>query len=139
MDKTKCRTYFTIYGEISISDISKTLNINNTSGYQKGDQKKYNTGEYEESSWEYDTGYEETLDGIGQASALIQPFLTKVDILLKLKDQYKCEFELIQVPIIENGESPSLGFSKEIIDFCSITGTEIQIDLYANPYKGYKE
>lgn len=27
-----------------------------------------------------------------------------------------------------------IGFGKKVIDFCSKTGTEIQIDLYVNPY-----
>jgi hypothetical protein len=38
----------------------------------------------------------------------------------------------MQVPIIEHGRSPALGYDKEIIDFCSEIGASIEIDLYVN-------
>lgn len=39
----------------------------------------------------------------------------------------------MQVPIIENGCCPALGYDQEVINFCSKTGASIEIDLYANP------
>jgi hypothetical protein len=52
--------------------------------------------------------------------------------LLEIKEKYDCQFVLIQVPIIEHGLSPALGYDKEIIDFCSEIGASIEIDLYVN-------
>jgi len=41
----------------------------------------------------------------------------------------------MQVPIIENGCCPAIGYDQEVINFCSKIGASIEIDLYANPYE----
>jgi hypothetical protein len=42
---------------------------------------------------------------------------------------------LQQVSKINNGDVPALGYNKKVIDFCSQTNTEIDIDLYVNPWE----
>lgn len=41
----------------------------------------------------------------------------------------------MQVPIIENGYCPAIGYDQEVINFCSRIGATIEIDLYTNPYE----
>lgn len=134
MERTVCMTYFLIQGDFEQKQISNILKIKNTGGHAIGEKKKYGEGLYDLASWEYGTDYVETLSADEQAELVIAPLTMKMDELLSIKERFQCEFILMQVPKIENGETPSLGFNKKIIDFCAKTDTDIQIDLYVNPY-----
>ncbi|HEY9061124.1 MAG TPA: DUF4279 domain-containing protein [Pseudobacteroides sp.] len=133
-DQTVCMTYFTIIGDINLDEVSSILGIKNTGGHSIGEKKKHGPGLYDWAAWQYGTGYIETLLADEQAEIVVAPLLSKVDELLLIKERYDCWFILMQVPKIENGNTPALGFKKDVIEFCAKTGTEIQIDLYANPY-----
>jgi len=134
MDKTVCKTYFSITGEFDVADVSDILKLQCTGGHDIGEKKKYGIGVYDWAGWEYGTDYIETLSADEQAEFVIAPLLQKVDELLNIKEKFKCRFILMQVPTVENGNTPSLGYSKKIIDFCAKTDTEIRIDLYVNSY-----
>ncbi len=134
MDKTICKTYFSIEGTFKLDDISDILKMKNTDGHSIGQNKKYGLGVYDWALWEYGTDYIETFSADEQAELVVTPLLQKVDELLMIKQKYDCHFQLMQVPKVENGETPSLGFSNVVIDFCAKTGTKISIDLYVNPY-----
>lgn len=134
MEKTNCQTYFAITGEIELDEISKILCIKNTDGHSIGEKKTYGRGLYDWASWEYGTDYEETFEVAEQLEKVIQPLLSKIDGLNYIKKNYNCRFIINQVPKIENGEAPSMGYGKTVIDFCSKTDTIIEIDMYVNPY-----
>jgi hypothetical protein len=134
MEQTACKTYFSIIGDFDPNEITKILKMKNTGGHSIGEKKIYGTRVFEWASWEYGTEYIETLSADEQAELVISPLISKVNELLFIKEKYKCQFILMQVPKIESGDTPALGFDKMVIDFCSETGTEIQIDLYVNPY-----
>ena len=134
MDKTVCMTYFSIRGEFDTSDVSKILGMENTGGHSIGQKKKYGLGTYNWAAWEFGTDYIETFQADEQAESVIEPLTGKINELLFIKEKYDCDFILMQVPIVENGETPALRFNRKIIEFCVKTGTEIEIDLYANPY-----
>ena len=134
MSKTSCKTYFSIIGDFDLNDLSEILKMKNTGGHNIGEEKQYGSGLYDWSNWEFGTEYIETVEGIEQAELVLTPFISKISELLFIKHKYKCRFVLEQVPIIEEGFTPSLGFSNVVIDFCAKTGTEIDIDLYVNPY-----
>ncbi|MEE6449427.1 DUF4279 domain-containing protein [Gottfriedia acidiceleris] len=85
--------------------------------------------------WQFRTDYVETLDASKQAKEIIAPLLNKINELITIKKKYDCQFILKQVPIIENGYCPAIGFDQEVINFCSKIGASIEIDLYANPYE----
>jgi hypothetical protein len=145
MDHTKVMTYFDIIGDdFPLEYVSKTLGLNPTRYFKKGDEiiRPYNpsvvsTGKRFRTftSWQYGTEYVETLYAEEQAKEVITPLLNKINGLLDIKEKYDCLFVLMQVPIIENGHCPALGFDKEVIDFCSKIGASIDIDLYANSYE----
>jgi hypothetical protein len=142
MDQTNIMTYFEIRGDdFPVEYVTERLGSNPSRSYKKGDeiirtsnsnvistQKRYRTY----TSWQIGTDYIETLYGNEQAKKVIAPLLNKINDLLEIKEKYDCQFVLIQVPIIEHGLSPALGYDKEIIDFCSEIGASIEIDLYVN-------
>jgi hypothetical protein len=142
MDHTNVMTYFEIKGdEFPIGYITNKLGINPTRYYKKGDeiikpynpsvistQKRYRTY----TSWRIGTEYIETLYADKQAKEVIAPLLNKINELIEIQEKYDCLFVLMQVPIIEQGHSPALGYDKEVIDFCSKIGASIEIDLYVN-------
>jgi hypothetical protein len=135
MEKTNCQTYFEIRGNIELDEISKILGIENTDGHSIGEKKTYGEGLFDWASWKYGTDYEETFEVAEQLERVIQPLLSRIDKLNYIKKNYDCDFIIYQVPIVENGETPSMGYSKTVIDFCSKTDTIIEIDMYVNPYK----
>ncbi len=132
MDRTNCKTYFSITGEFDPNEISSVLKIDRTGGHSIGENKRYSSGVFDWAGWEYGTEYVDTLSADEQAEFVINQLLHKVDELLLIREKYKCHFTLMQVPNVEGGLTPAMGFSKKVIDFCSKTGTEIQIDLYVN-------
>lgn len=149
MEHTNVRTYFVIYGnDFPIEHVTETLGINPTRYYKKGDEiiRQYNPKLRstekrfrKDTCWELGTEYVETLFADEQAKVVIAPLLNKISELLRIKEKYDCKFILMQVPVIENGHCPALGYDNELIDFCSKIGASIEIDLYANPYESDSE
>lgn len=127
------KTYFAIKGNISINKITEILKLKNTSGHSIGDKKKYGKGLYDWASWEYGVNCIETLDVGKQAEEIVNVLYTKINELLYISNTFECNFILEQVPVINNGDIPSLGYTKKVIDFCSKTNTIIDVDLYVNP------
>lgn len=142
MNYTNVMTYFEIKGDdFPIDYVTETLGINPTRSYKKGEEitrpnnpnvistkKRYRTY----TSWQFGTEYVKTLYANEQAKKVISPLLNKINELLEIKERYDCLFVLMQVPVIEQGHSPALGYDKEVIDFCSVIGASIDIDLYVN-------
>lgn len=134
MDRTNCKTYFLITGDFHPDEISAILKIDRTGGHSIGENKRYGSGVFDWAGWEYGTDYVDTLYADEQADSVVNQLLHKVDELLLIRERYRCRFILMQVPKVEEGLTPAMGFSKKVIDFCSRTKTEIQIDLYVNPF-----
>ena len=66
-----------------------------------------------------------------QMMKTIQELIPKIEILRKIKELYEVEFTLEIVPsIYVNNINPCLAPSREVIEFCYKTKTEIDIDLY---------
>ena len=63
--------------------------------------------------------------------ATITPLLDKVELLNEFRLKYNVKYYLSVVPsVVVDNLAPCLAPSLEIIDFCSATRTEIDIDLY---------
>lgn len=131
MIEFECMTYFAITGNFKLNDISKILNIKNTDGHSIGDKKTYGKGNFDYASWEYGTDYEKDADLNEQADRIVSAFTDKIDELKEIKDKYNCKFLLENVQKTTTN-NPGISFNKKIIDFCSLTGTEIDVDIYVN-------
>ncbi|MET3195683.1 DUF4279 domain-containing protein [Bacillus sp. OAE603] len=144
MDQTNVMTYFEIKGDdFPLEYVTELLGIYPTNSFIKGEEIKRTKNSKiittkrrfrTYTSWKLGTDYIETLDACIQAKELIAPLLIKVNQLIMIKKKYDCQFILMQVPIIEKGSCPAMGYDQEVINFCSKIGASIEIDLYANPY-----
>lgn len=54
----------------------------------------------------------------------------KISQLLQIKEQYDVNFVIMIVPSLYGEEPPCIGFNEEVIEFCNLTGTTIQFDMY---------
>ena len=63
-----------------------------------------------------------------QISETIIGLKDKIDVLKQIKAMYDVNFGIMIVPNIFDGEQPCLSFGKEIIEFCYLSATDIQID-----------
>lgn len=138
INKTTVRTYFSLYGDyFSVHDVTENLNIIPTITYNKGDViPNRSTVRYRKNtSWEIDTGNQESFDVNEQLQQIILQLKDKITNINELKSRYNMECIFVIVIIIEQGYTPGLVLEKEVIQFASAIGAEFSIDLYANPYE----
>ena len=57
-------------------------------------------------------------------------YATLVPILKQIKEQFDVNFVIMIVPSVYGDESPIMALNKEIIEFCYLTGTTIEMDMY---------
>ncbi|MEL7603733.1 MAG: DUF4279 domain-containing protein [Bacillota bacterium] len=128
-----CYTYFAIKGNFNPDKITEILGLIPSQTWKIGDKRKYGNSYYDFALWEY--GKNEIYDVIteNQMMITISNLKLKIPLLQEIKQKYDVSFVLEVVPNIYIGEStPALAPNREIIEFCYLTGTEIDIDLYIN-------
>ena len=156
MDETYSYTYFSIdsNGKIGKSglesteegvfdpdDITKLFGIEPFRKWKKGDIRNKNSDEedpraiYGFSSWSAEKSTVEGLDAGKQCLDTIKNLKDKIPELMKIKSLYDVTFNIIIVPYIYNEQAPYISLGKEIIEFCYLTGTEIDVDMYFNQEK----
>lgn len=123
-------TYFKITGEFEPDEITKELGLVPISTWKKGEQRK--TGVYTFSLWEFNA-LEKQNNAFAdeQMRETIAPLIEKTDVLRTLKEKYGLTYTLEVVPkFYSTREKPILSPPKEVIDFCSLTDTMLDIDYY---------
>lgn len=133
MDKTNSYSYFAIKGDFDPELVTSTLKINPTNSWKAGDLRK-DGSKHTFSLWETGRCDIRTLDAEEQCLHTIKDLRNKVKILLDIKKKLDLDFVLEIVPHIFNGNSPSIGFHREIIEFCYLTDTYIDVDMYIYPF-----
>ena len=116
-------------------DITKLLGIEPFSKWKKGDAKPNaqncpNIRPYNFSGWSAEKSTVGGLDIGEQCIETIQNLKAKISELLEIKSLYDVSFWLVIVPHIYNEQAPAVSFGKDIIEFCYLTGTEIDVDIY---------
>lgn len=146
MEKTNSYTYFAIKsngmidrglvayekGIFNPEDITSVLEIQPFSSWAYGD-KKTNGSEYLFSSWSAEKSEVGRLDVEAQCRDTIKNLKNKIPQLNQIKEQYDVSFVLTIVPSIHGEEQPWISFNEEIIEFCYLTGTTIEVDMYIYP------
>lgn len=147
MDRTHTYTYFGIEsnGEIgrrgligfergifNPDDITKVLGIQPFRCCKKGDKKR-NGRKYLSSSWDAEKSNIGRLDIESQCMETIRNLKNKISILKQIKEQYDVNYVIMIVLEIYGEEKPLMSFNKEIIEFCNLTGTTIEVDMYIYP------
>ncbi len=126
MKENSCYTYFAIIGDFNPHEVTTLLNLTPTKIRNKGEVKGSN-----DAVWQF--GLCDKYDVLvkNQMLTTITPLLDKVEILREFKIKNNVKYYLSIVPtVVKNNLAPCLAPSLEIIDFCSQTRSEIDIDLY---------
>jgi hypothetical protein len=147
LDRTYSYTYFCIEsngriednkglvafekGVFNPDDITKVLGIQPFSSWKKGD-KRSNGSQHLFSSWDAEKSDIERLDVEAQCMETIKNLKNEIPILKQIKEQYDVNYVLMIVPTIYGEEQPLIRFNEEIIEFCYLTGTIINVDMYIN-------
>jgi len=151
METTNCHSYFSICSNGDIGEgglqstesgifdpdkITELLCIEPFRKWKKGDRRKqvkdenYPSAKYGFSSWSACYQTEPVIDAEEQCVNIVRALKEKIPLLHKIKNEYDVAFNISVVPHIYNEETPILIFNKEVIEFCYLTDTEIEIDLY---------
>ena len=134
MVNTCVKVEFLIFGEnVLPEEITEKLSISPSHKWRKGDPLK-NGGSEESSGWEICTDYEESLDINDQLNKIVSKLSIKQEQLINICNKNGMESRFCIAIIIENGQTPSVGLSKEIIEFAHFLKAEIDFDIYVNPY-----
>lgn len=130
--QNSCYTYFRITGTFDPDDISAILCLTPDQTWREGDPIKDGRASYQFSCWQYgrcDTYNVFTDEMMMQTIANLIP---KIPLLQTIRDEFTdINFSLEIVPTVTSGEStPSLSPNRAVIEFCYLTHTDIDIDLY---------
>ncbi len=116
-------------GIFNPDDITKALGLQPFRSRKKGDIRKNGT-QFLFSSWDAEKSEVGRLDVEAQCMDTIKYLKLKIPILKQIKEQYDVNYVIMIVPKIYGEEQPIMSFDKEIIEFCYLTGTSIQVDMY---------
>ncbi|MCG3420938.1 DUF4279 domain-containing protein [Oceanobacillus jordanicus] len=138
MERTKVRVYFSLFGDTFPLDyVTVKLDITPSTTYTKGDTITHlpTVLVRQETCWELDTGYQESLDVNDQLQKILAQLQNKVFLINEIKMNYSVECKIFIVAEIEDGDTPAIYLDRDIIRFASIIEAEFDIDLYAYPYE----
>ena len=125
-----CYTYFKIVGDFNPNTITKILNLTPSRHWSIGDLRK-NGSSYDFALWEYGRCSEYDVLVENQMMKTINDLIPKVKDLKEIRQKYDVEYTIQIVPSVYVGEpTPCLSPNRKIIEFCYVTETELDIDLY---------
>ena len=152
MEDTTCYAFFLIrsagkldYYNGFIPSENSAFNpdeITNAIGIKPFKTIKYGTlrdngkGTYNFSSWYGCKQVEPDVSRLQQCNKIVEELKSHVPVLMQFKEKYNLSFSIQIFPCAENKKCGDvIGFTREIIDFCYMTGTEIVVDmfLYSKP------
>ncbi|WP_137789198.1 DUF4279 domain-containing protein [Bacillus sp. E(2018)] len=131
MNETQVKVYFTLYGEaFPIDEVSQRLNILPTNSYKKGELISANSSlRRKETSWDYGTDYQYSLDVNEQLQQVMNPLRDKCSIINELQAEFGLASIIYIVIRMVNGQAPALYLKKDILTFASNIEAEIEVDL----------
>lgn len=130
MKKNHCYTYFTILGNFKTDEITKILGLTPTEKWDIGDLRRDGKTRYDFARWNY--GRCEEYDWLveNQMMKTIENLIPKINDLKQVKEKFDVSLFLQIVPNIYTEEKMCLAPSRQVIEFCYHSGTEIDIDLH---------
>lgn len=147
MDITNSYTYFSICsngiltanglkasdrGIFDPNEISARLAITPFNVKSYGQLRRDGVSNFLFSSWSAEKSNKERLDVEQQCLETISQLKYKIEEINKIKEEYDVSCSINVVPIIFGDETPILIFNQEIIEFCYLTGSVIDVDMYVN-------
>ena len=112
-------------------DITKLLDIKPFEVIKSGTLKNNGKGKYNFSSWYGCKQTEPETDRFQQCGNIVKELKYHISDLNKIKEIYNVNFSIQIFPCSKNENcSDVIGFSKDIIEFCYLTDTEIVVDMF---------
>ena len=131
LKRTNVMAEFSIIGDtFSLETITNELGILPSITRVKGDKIRNTDMVHNETCWEWNTGYEESLEVDNQISQIIGKFECKLDRLDALKVRFDLEYKLSVVINVQNDEKPAIYLSRETVKFISRIESDFDCDLY---------
>ncbi|WP_409293973.1 DUF4279 domain-containing protein [Peribacillus sp. SCS-26] len=113
------------------------MGVNPSVTYRRGDRIPNRSSDRyrKETCWALETGDEASLDVNIQLQTIMNQIQGKTAVINAVKADYSldCRFDI--VIIIEDGDTPAFSLNKDILTFAAGIGAELDLDLYANPYR----
>lgn len=127
-----CNTYFTIAGNFKTEDITQILGLTPYEKWDIGDSRTSGATKHTFARWSYGECNDYEFCTSKQMMKTIQDLVSKTKELKMTKEKYDVNMFLKVVPNIFNEETMNLSPTREIIEFCYLSGTEIDIALYVS-------
>jgi len=128
--RNSCYTYFRIVGKFNPDDVTELLKLTPEKTWKIGDLR-HNGTKYDFALWEIGRCAEYDVKVENQMLKTIAVLQDKIPLLNQIRQEYDVSFVLEIVPTIYvNDVNPSLAPSLDVIDFCHVTRTEMDIDMY---------
>jgi len=129
--ENECYTYFAIKGEFDPNKITLQLGITPSKCWSIGDKRRNGKSSYDFALWECGRCDDYEMDIEKQCLKTISVLSSKINILKEIKKNNDVNLVLEIVPMLYSDETtPALVFNRKIIEFCYLTNTHIDIDLY---------
>lgn len=123
--------YFCIHGDFKVEELAKYFDMPIEVSWDKNDIREADNKPYGFSMIKFKEieGYDPIVSNMMEKC--IEPFLDKIDLLNKLREQYNLEYYLSVVPfLVVDNMNPALAPSLKVMEFCVKTKTQIDCDLY---------
>lgn len=133
-DVSNCYCYFAVKGVFDPEEITQLLNVQPTQSWAIGDDRKNKIDQHTFALWETGKTIIKYPELEIQCVKAIRELIGKENLLLELKQKHDVSFTLEIVPSIVNGKKPNIELGKEVIKFCYLTDTYIDIDMYVYPF-----
>lgn len=96
-----------------------------------GTRKPHGDSRYNFSSWYGCKQIEPETSRFDQCRNIVNELKSRISVLNKIKEMYNVNFSIQIFPCSENKECGEvIGFSRDIIEFCYLTDTEIVVDMF---------
>lgn len=145
MREAGCRSYFSILSSGEIRDgigfvpnansefdpdeVTRRLGLQPFRAARMGMPRRKGGGTFPFSAWAGCLQEEPALDGEEQCLRIVRTLWSRIPALNQIRREVDVELGIKIVPRVCPGEQPVLWFSREIIEFCFHTGTEISVEL----------
>lgn len=134
-ERTRCYAYFNIRGIFDPVQVTKILGVTPHESNAIGDLGVQGLP-YRWASWSCSMTRVDYPNHEIECIKVVKELIGKEDLLNQIKASNEdVEFWLEIVPTICEGEPPVITFGKEVIQFCHLTGTDFDLDMYVYPFE----
>lgn len=131
MNETQVKVYFSLFGDdFPINEVTRRLEITPTECYKEGDSISANSSLHrKETSWDYGTDYQNSLDVNEQLQQVMNPLRDKCSNIYELQAEFGLASKIYIVIRMVNEQAPALYLEKDILTFALNIGAEIEVDF----------